>query len=153
MSIPITPVDFETNIPGMVISAVSAEVSDLAPNPLNELVVDRNVEIEAYLHWDQVGTNPWTDFFLGLANAQWHAKATLMSVDGGASASQVATQAYVGGAGPKTMKITFPANTLNEGTYQLFLSCHLKAGGGQHLATSFVAQGRAVEVFDALLVP
>lgn len=153
MSIPITPVDFETNIPGMAIGAVSAEVSDLAPNPLNHLVVDRNVDIEVYLHWDQAGTNLWTDFFLGLANAQWEAKATLMNVNGGASATQAAIQAYVGGAGLKTVKITFPANTVSEGTYQLFLNCHLKAGTGEHLATSFVAQGRAVEVFDALLVP
>ena len=156
MTIPITPISFETNLPGMVLSNVSASVSDLAPpgTRKHDLIVDRNCAVQVELEWDQTGTNPWTDFFMSLANAAWHAKATLRNVDGGAASTQTKTEVYAGGPGPRDLTITFPADTLAEGTYQLFLSCHLKAAAGDHLATTFsAAQGQIIEVFDAALVP
>jgi len=154
MSVNIAPVDFETNIPGMVLSNVSAFAADQSPAAVrkNELIVDINHPIRVTLQWDQTGTSPWTDFFLGLAGATWHIKAMLQSVEGGPSASQTAVEVYAGGPGMKDIVVTFPANSVPEGTYQLFVNCHLKSGGGVHLATSFVARGRTYELFNSVMI-
>ena len=154
MSVSLNPVDFETNIPGMALSSVSASVADLAPFSVrkNELIVDINHPIEVTLQWDQTGTNPWTDFFLGLAGAAWHLKATLKNIDGGPSSVQSIVAGYVPGAGMKTVQLQFPANTLAEGTYELFMNCHLKSASNAHLATSFLSSHRVLELFDSVMV-
>jgi len=154
MAVNITPVDFETNIPGMVLGSVSASAADLSPIGVrkNELIVDINYPIQVTLQWDQTGTSPWTDFFLGLAGAAWHLKATLKNIDGGPSSVQSIVAGYVPGAGMKTVQLQFPANTLAEGTYELFVNCHLKSASNVHLATTFLSSHRVLELFDSVMV-
>jgi len=154
MSIPITPVDYETHIPGLELSGVSASFCDMAPPSMRktERIIDKNFESRVELSWSQAGTNPWTDFFLTLANARWQATAMLKPVDGSALITRSATLVYPGSGPLRTVTVIFPADSLTEGMYQLFLNCHLKAGTGEDLATVFSAQGRTVEVFDAALV-
>ncbi|MGY0196662.1 hypothetical protein ACWA7J_16470 [Leptothrix sp. BB-4] len=152
MSVSLNPVEFETNIPGMALSNVTAAVADLAPVAKNELIVDINHAIEVTMRWDQTGTSPWTDFFLDLAGATWHLKATLKPVDGGASVPAIVTSAFAGGPGMRTVQVQFPANTLAVGTYELFVTCHLKSASNVHLATSMLSSHRVIELFQSVMV-
>lgn len=148
MTVSLNPVSFESNYPGLVItaaSAVSDEVGGTGPQ------VDNSHDIKASINWSHSASLP-VDISLAFL-ADWQAKAILQNVEGGPSITKTASAPYVLGSTGGSFDLTFSG--VAPGTYRLYVTNHLRfkaAFGGGHMAVSMTSEGATFEVYDSALV-
>jgi hypothetical protein len=150
MTVSLNPVSFESNYPGLVITAASAVADEVAPLS-NDQQIDNSHDLKATISWSHSASLP-VDISLGFL-ADWQAKAILQNVEGGGTITRTASSPFVVGSTGGNFDLTFSG--VAPGTYRLYVTNHLRfkaAFGGGHMAVSMTSEGATFEVYDSALV-